>query len=91
MNGVLGFIRWGGLNRAQSEGMNNWIKLLLHRAFGLHTAAAVMAMYRMVMDCPGPTVRNVSHSVTTRPWGRRTALDCRGHERRAARLVEAKQ
>ena len=53
MDGVLGFIRWGGITRGQAEGMNHKIKLLIHRAFGFHSAAAVMAM--IALCCSGIT------------------------------------
>ncbi|MFZ1689104.1 MAG: ISL3 family transposase [Flavobacteriales bacterium] len=51
MEGVLGFIRWYGITSGQAEGMNNKIKLLIHRAFGFHSAAAVMAM--ITLCCSG--------------------------------------
>lgn len=44
LHGILGFIRWYGITSGQAEGMNNKIKLLIHRAFGFHSAAAVFAM-----------------------------------------------
>ena len=53
MDGVLGFIRWGDITSGQAEGMNNKIKLLIHRAFGFHCAAAVMAM--ITLCCSGIT------------------------------------
>lgn len=51
LTGVLGFIRSGGITSGQAEGMNNKIKLLIHRAFGFHSAAAVMAM--ITLCCSG--------------------------------------
>jgi transposase len=51
IDGVLGFIRWCGITSGQAEGMNNKIKLLIHRAFGFHSAAAVLAM--MTLCCSG--------------------------------------
>jgi transposase len=51
IDGVLGFIRWCGITSGQAEGMNNKIKLLIHRAFGFKSAAAVMAM--ITLCCSG--------------------------------------
>lgn len=53
MDGVLGFIRWGGITSGQAEGMNNKIKLSIHRSFGFHSAAAAMAM--ITLCCAGIT------------------------------------
>lgn len=51
LDGILGFIRWYGLNSARSEGRNNKIKMLIHRAYGFHSAAAVLAM--ITLCCSG--------------------------------------
>lgn len=47
IDGVVGFIRWCGVTSGQAEGMNNKIKMLIHRAFGFHSAAAVLATVRL--------------------------------------------
>lgn len=47
MEGVLGFFRWEGASNAQSEGRNNKIKMLIHRAYGFHSAAAILAMIQL--------------------------------------------
>jgi transposase len=51
IDGILGFIRWGGITSGQAEGMNNKIKMLIHRSFGFHSAAAVLAM--VTLCCSG--------------------------------------
>jgi transposase len=47
IDGILGYIRWGGITSGQAEGTNNKIKMLIHRAFGFHSAAAVLALVRL--------------------------------------------
>ena len=51
LHGVLGFIRWSGITTAHSEGRNNKIKMLIHRAYGFHSAEAVLAM--ITLCCSG--------------------------------------
>ena len=51
IDGVLGFIRWYGVTSARSEGRNNKIKMLIHRAYGFHSAEAVLAM--ITLCCSG--------------------------------------
>jgi transposase len=47
LEGILGFIRWGGLTNAVAEGINNKIKLIIHRAFGFHSVPALMTMIHL--------------------------------------------
>lgn len=54
MEGVLGFIRWFGVTSARSEGRNNKIKMLIHRAYGFHSAEAVLSM--VILCCSGMTL-----------------------------------
>lgn len=42
IDGILAFID-SGLTNARSEGMNNKIRLLSHRAFGFHSAEPLIA------------------------------------------------
>ncbi len=47
MNGILGFIRHGGKTNAALEGMNNKIKMIIHRAFGFRSVQALIAMVHL--------------------------------------------
>jgi transposase len=44
VNGILGFFRHDGLTSAVAEGLNNKIKLVIHRAFGFADLSALMSM-----------------------------------------------
>lgn len=54
IEGVLGFIHWCGVTSARSEGRNNKIKMLIHRAYGFHSAESVLAM--IILCCSGMTL-----------------------------------
>ena len=43
MEGVLGWVRWR-ISNGRLEGMNNRIRLLSHRSFGLHSADALISL-----------------------------------------------
>jgi transposase len=43
-DGILGFFRHDGLTSAVAEGLNNKIKLVIHRAFGFADLSALMSM-----------------------------------------------
>ena len=43
LKGVLGWVRWR-INNGRLEGMNNRIRLLSHRSFGLHSAEALISL-----------------------------------------------
>ena len=47
LEGILGFFRHGGLTNAVQEGMNNKIKLIIHRAFGFRSISALIAMIHL--------------------------------------------
>lgn len=47
MDGILGFIRWGGATNASLEGMANKIKLCIHKAYGFRSIASLMAMIQL--------------------------------------------
>lgn len=47
IQGILGFIRWPGISNATAEGMNNKIKLCIHRAFGFHDEDALIGMIHL--------------------------------------------
>jgi transposase len=47
IDGVLGFFRWHGQTSSPIEGMNNKIKLLIHKAFGFRSVPALMAMIHL--------------------------------------------
>ena len=47
IDGILGFIRWGGLTNAVAEGINNKIKLIIHRSFGFHSVPSLMGMIHL--------------------------------------------
>lgn len=47
LHGILGFIRWFGITSGQAEGTNNKIKMIIHRSFGFHSAAAVLAIVKL--------------------------------------------
>ncbi|HEV8355211.1 MAG TPA: ISL3 family transposase, partial [Gemmatimonadales bacterium] len=46
--GILGFFRWGGLTNAQLEGLNNKVKLCIHRAYGFRSVAGLRAMVFLI-------------------------------------------
>lgn len=47
LEGILGFFRWHGQTSSPLEGMNNKIKLLIHRAYGFKSVPALMAMIHL--------------------------------------------
>jgi transposase len=47
LDGILGFFRHCGQTSGVLEGTNNKIKLLIHRAFGFHRVAALIAMIHL--------------------------------------------
>ncbi len=47
IDGILGFIRHGGKTNAALEGMNNKIKMIMHRAFGFRSLPALIAMIHL--------------------------------------------
>ena len=51
LDGILMFFRYPGQTNAVSEGVNNKIKLLIHKAYGFHNVAALMAM--IYLCCTG--------------------------------------
>jgi len=54
MDGILGFIRWGGATNARLEGMANKIKLCIHKAFGFRSVPALIGMIHLC--CSGITL-----------------------------------
>jgi transposase len=54
IDGIVGFFRHGGLTNATLEGMNNKIKLVIHRAFGFHNVDSLIAMVHLC--CTGIVV-----------------------------------
>lgn len=53
LDGVLGWVRWR-ISNGRLEGMNNRIRLLSHRSFGLHSAAALISL--VYLCCGGLTL-----------------------------------
>jgi transposase len=51
LEGILGFFRQNGLTTAVAKGLNNKIKLVIHRAFGFADVSALMAM--VYLCCSG--------------------------------------
>jgi transposase len=47
LHGILGFFRHHGQTNSVLEGTNNKIKLIIHRAYGFHCVAALMAMIHL--------------------------------------------
>jgi transposase len=47
IDGILGFIRWGGATNSRLEGIANKIKLCIHKAYGFGTVSALMAMVHL--------------------------------------------
>lgn len=47
MHGVLGFFRWHGQTSGPIEGVNNKIKLIIHKAYGFRSVPALMAMIHL--------------------------------------------
>jgi len=54
ISGILGFMRWDGITNANLEGMNNKIKLCIHKAFGFHSTDALIGMIHLC--CSGITL-----------------------------------
>lgn len=54
IEGILGFMRWDGITNAGLEGMNNKIKLCIHKAFGFHSVDALIGMIHLC--CSGITL-----------------------------------
>lgn len=50
LDGVLGWVQWQ-ISNGRLEGMNNRIRLLSHRSFGLHSAAALISL--VYLCCTG--------------------------------------
>jgi len=53
LDGVLGWVSWR-ISNGRLEGMNNRIRLLSHRSFGLHSAEALIAL--VYLCCGGLTL-----------------------------------
>lgn len=53
LDGVLGWVRWR-ISNGRLEGMNNRIRLLSHRSFGLHSAEALISL--VYLCCGGLTL-----------------------------------
>ena len=53
LDGVLGWVKWR-ISNGRLEGMNNRIRLLSHRSFGLHSAEALIAL--VYLCCGGLTL-----------------------------------
>ena len=51
LEGILMFFRYPGQTSGLAEGMNNKIKLLIHKAYGFHNVAALIAM--VYLCCTG--------------------------------------
>lgn len=47
IEGILGFIRWGGATNSRLEGIANKIKLCIHKAYGFGNVSALMAMVHL--------------------------------------------
>ena len=58
LDGVLGWVRWR-ISNGRLEGMNNRIRLLSHRSFGLHSAEALISL---VYLCCGGLTLATSHT-----------------------------
>lgn len=54
LEGILGFFRYWRQTSGQIEGTNNKIKLAIHRAYGFHSIAALVAMIHLC--CSGITI-----------------------------------
>lgn len=54
LDGILMFVRAYGVTNAIAEGMNNKIKLLIHKAYGFHSVNALMSM--IFLCCTGITL-----------------------------------
>lgn len=54
IKGILGFVRHAGATNAASEGINNKIKLIIHKAYGFRSLESLMAM--VYLCCSGITV-----------------------------------
>jgi transposase len=54
LDGILMFFRYPGQTSGMAEGMNNKIKLLIHKAYGFHNVAALIAM--VYLCCTGITL-----------------------------------
>jgi len=58
LEGVLGWVRWR-ISNGRLEGMNNRIRLLSHRSFGLHSAEALISLIYL---CCGGLVLDSVHT-----------------------------
>jgi transposase len=47
LEGILGFFRHGGVTSGSIEGINNKIKLIIHRAFGMSRVASLISMIHL--------------------------------------------
>ncbi len=56
LEGVLGWVRWR-ISNGRLEGMNNRIRLLSHRSFGLHSAEALISL--VYLCCGGLKIESV--------------------------------
>jgi transposase len=56
LDGVVGWVSWQ-LSNGRLEGMNNRIRLLSHRSFGLHSAEALIQL--TYLCCGGITLQRV--------------------------------
>ncbi|HHK41199.1 MAG TPA: hypothetical protein ENJ50_02175 [Planctomycetaceae bacterium] len=51
IDGILGFFSWHGQTSGLCEGINNKVKLALHKAFGVHSSGAFASM--VYLQCGG--------------------------------------
>jgi transposase len=58
--GVLGYVRHGGLNNGRLEGMNNKVRLLSHRAYGFHSDTPLI---NMIYLCCGGIRLELPHTI----------------------------
>ena len=55
-DGVIAWVTWR-LSNGRLEGMNNKIRLLSHRSFGLHSAEALISL--VYLNCGGLTLERI--------------------------------
>ena len=72
MEGILGYIRTR-LSCGMVEGLNGKVRLLVRRAYGFHSAAAVIAMVRLCCSELTDFARPKSISFTLPAWSRSSA------------------
>jgi len=60
MDGIIAYVRWQVTN-GPTEGLNNKARLITRRAYGFHSAEAVLAMIRLC--CSGLVIRPVHKTV----------------------------